>query len=438
MNAPTIEFDFPATARDAEAKHMVDRVLAGGLCGVLIVCIVMFGATGETGTFILELGAAVLLVGWAVRQAVAGSLRLPETPLFLAIGLFAAVVALQWISGGFAYWFAARGEILKYFAYACLFLVAAHLFSHNRERLTFLWMFTVFGALIATLAVAQDVTAPGKIFWIWPVPTSGQVFGPYADHSSYAGLMELLWPLPVALALSVNRSWVRAFCSLAALWMVASVVLCGSRGGALAIAVEGAVLALLLLHRFGRRHMAKRIAFFAIVAVLVLGIVTPRHVIARLWALHSPLTASGAGDRIAITRDTLTMLRQKPLLGWGLGSFPTVYPQFRSFATEYFVNEAHNDYAQMWAETGLLGFAVVLLFLVLLYRAGIRGAVNTKRDLLAMAALVACTGIVVHSLTDFNLHIPANAALFYVMAAAATVNPRRATAPRVGIHRVDL
>jgi fumarate reductase subunit D len=44
----------------------------------------------------------------------------------------------------------------------------------------------------------------------------------------------------------------------------------------------------------------------------------------------------------------------------------------------------------------------------------------------------------VHSLTDFNLHIPANAALFYVMAAAATVSPRRASSPRLGIHRVEL
>lgn len=438
MNAPTIEFVAPVSSRTEEAREMADRVLAGILGGILIVCVVMFGATGETGTFILEFGAATLLVGWSVRQLIAGTLRIPETPLFLALAAFAAVVVLQWMTGSFSYWYAARSEIMKYFAYACFFLVSAHLFSHNRERLTFLWMFTVFGAALAALAVAQDLTAPGKIFWTFPVPTSGHVFGPYADHSSYAGLMELLWPLPVALALSGNRSWVRAFCTLAALWMVASIVLCASRGGALAAVAQAALLAVLLLHRYGRRHMAKRIAFFGIVAVILLGLVTPRHFIAQLWALHSPLTATGTGDRITITRDTLTMLRQRPLLGWGLGSFPTVYPQFRSFATEYFINQAHNDYAQMWAETGLLGFAAVLLFLVLLYRAGVKNAVNTRRDMLAMAALVGCTGIVLHSLTDFNLHIPANAAMFYVLAAAATVSPRRATAARASISKVDL
>lgn len=431
MNAPTLDFA-PAPSAASGARYVVDRILAGCLCGILMVAVAMFGATGDTGLFVLEAGAAALLLGWSLRQMAAGAVRLPETPLFVPLLLFALVVALQAVTGGFAYWYAARTEILKYFAYGCFFLAAAHLFSHNRERLTFLWMFTVFGALIAALAIAQDVTAPGRIFWIWPVDTSGHVFGPYADHSNYAGLMELLSPLPLALALSTSRAGVRAFCSLAALWMAASVVLCGSRGGVLALVAEAAVMAILLLHRYGRRRMAKRIAVFAAVAILLIALITPRHVIASLWALHSPLTASGAGDRLAITRDTFSMLREKPLLGWGLGSFPVVYPQFRSFATEYFVNQAHNDYAQAWTEMGLLGFCVVLLFLALLFRAGIRNALDTRRDLLAMAALVGCTGIAVHSLTDFNLHIPANAALFYVLAAAATVGARR---PLIGAAR---
>ena len=47
---------------------------------------------------------------------------------------------------------------------------------------------------------------------------------------------------------------------------------------------------------------------------------------------------------------------QKPVLGWGLGTFPVVYPEFRSFYTNFFVNEAHNDYLQLLAEMGLLGF----------------------------------------------------------------------------------
>jgi O-antigen ligase len=58
----------------------------------------------------------------------------------------------------------------------------------------------------------------------------------------------------------------------------------------------------------------------------------------------------------------------EPMLGWGLGTFPVFYPQFRSFYTNFFVNEAQNDYAQLLAEMGLLGFATVLWYMVILYR----------------------------------------------------------------------
>ncbi len=65
------------------------------------------------------------------------------------------------------------------------------------------------------------------------------------------------------------------------------------------------------------------------------------------------------------------MFSHRPVWGWGLGTFPTVYPSYRSFYTNLFVNEAHNDYAQVLVETGLLGFGLMLWFLITLYRRGL-------------------------------------------------------------------
>jgi O-antigen ligase len=116
------------------------------------------------------------------------------------------------------------------------------------------------------------------------------------------------------------------------------------------------------------------------------------------------------------------MFWHRPVLGWGLGTFPTVYPAYRSFYTNLFVNEAHNDYAQLLVETGLLGFALMLWFVIVLYR---RGLPTSRRwefkwdGAVSVAALLGCTGILLHSFVDFNLQIPANAALFYVLCALA-------------------
>ena len=79
-------------------------------------------------------------------------------------------------------------------------------------------------------------------------------------------------------------------------------------------------------------------------------------------------TEISGGMRSSIDRDAFHMFRNKPVLGWGLGTFPTVYPQFRSFYTNFFVNAAHNDYLQLLAEMGVLGFGTMIWFLIVLYR----------------------------------------------------------------------
>jgi len=116
------------------------------------------------------------------------------------------------------------------------------------------------------------------------------------------------------------------------------------------------------------------------------------------------------------------MVRVHPLLGWGLDVFPTAYPRFRSFYTDFFVNEAHNDYLQVLVETGLVGFGLVLWFLVVWWRHAwhnLRHGADSTARRATLAALIGCCGLLTHSFLDFNLHIPANAALFYVLCGIA-------------------
>ena len=131
--------------------------------------------------------------------------------------------------------------------------------------------------------------------------------------------------------------------------------------------------------------------------------------------------------RLKIDADSLRMFSQRPILGWGLGTFPTVYPQFRSFYTNSFVNAAHNDYLQLLTETGIVGFAIAIWFLIAAFRPAIRKTRNWPSDVngaVAVAALLGICGILVHSFVDFNLQIPANAMLFYVLCTVAAMEPR--------------
>jgi O-antigen ligase len=182
-------------------------------------------------------------------------------------------------------------------------------------------------------------------------------------------------------------------------------------------------------------------AFLAMVIVFLVWI-GGNELTQRLISVHSEAREElSGGVRLTIDRDCFHMLAKRPFLGWGLGTFPIVYPEFRSFYTTFFVNQAHNDYLQLLVETGLAGFSIAAWFLVLVFRraAGkLKNWTETASGALTVAALLGCVGILVHSFLDFNLQIPANAALFYVLCAVAASAPLQESQRRRVVRRHNL
>jgi hypothetical protein len=68
---------------------------------------------------------------------------------------------------------------------------------------------------------------------------------------------------------------------------------------------------------------------------------------------------------------------------------------------------------------GSLGALAMMWFLVVLFRAAWRKLHSGQLGInggTALAGVLGCVGILTHSFFDFNLQVPANAALFYVLA----------------------
>jgi O-antigen ligase len=239
--------------------------------------------------------------------------------------------------------------------------------------------------------------------------------------------MEMLVPFPLVLAIASRAGRPsRAFFLFAALVMCSTIFLSESLGGMIAFVTELAVLTLIL---FRNRSSAYReillIGVLCIALVAWLAWLRPAGLVERFARLLNPIADAGATGRIAIVKDSLRMLRVHPILGWGLGTFPVVYPSFRSFFTNLWVNEAHNDYLQTLVETGIVGFAIAAAFLALLCREGIHNLKHWNRETrssLELAAFLGCIGLLVHGFVDFNLQIPANAAFFFALSALVTTH----------------
>jgi len=127
--------------------------------------------------------------------------------------------------------------------------------------------------------------------------------------------------------------------------------------------------------------------------------------------------------RLAMMKDSWRIFLDHPWLGTGLGTLQSVYPRYESLYDGKVVNHAHNDYVEVLAETGVPGALCCLLFIALLFQSALARLRSSRGPLdfaLRAGALVACAGLLVHSMVDFNLHIPSNTVLFLLQAVLAS------------------
>ena len=418
----TARFETAHSRRSESTGFQKVGVLA--LCLVLMFAILAFGAVYDWSIFALEAATAALFLVWAARQIICRQITLSNHALYPPTFLFFGIILAQIGLRQSAYGYVTKHQALLYISYGILFLIAAEWVTDDGTRRLFAEVMTIFGALYAFFALVQGLRPNGRVFWIHsPQVTGALIYGSYVNHNHYAGLMVMLVPIPVVLCVgTLLKGETRVLAGFSAALMATTIFLSSSRGGMLAFLFEMALFAALILPT--GRNLRVVVGFIAlgIVILALLILVGNARALGRLGDL-SP------GIRLDITEDCWKMFLRRPVLGWGMGTFPTVYPGYRSFYTNDFVNEAHNDYAQLLVESGVLGFGAMIWFLILLYRHGLPRSRRWEfkwDGALSLAALLGCTGIVFHSFVDFNLQIPANAAVFYVLCAlaASKLRPR--------------
>jgi O-antigen ligase len=403
-------------------------IIPYGVAALLMFGPLAFGAVEPWAIFTLQFAAVALLAIWTVRQVRSGQFILVSNPVFLPMCIFGALVGIQLI-GTSAYRHATYSGFLLYVAYGIVCFLIAQALNRSTQVRRLTTGFVVYGSCMAMFAVLESLSSGGKLYWIRTPRFGGWIYGPYVNHNHYAGLMEMLAPIPLVFAFSRyahgRKQWLAAS---AAAFMGATIFLSGSRGGMAAFAVQVTIFFWLLFRERTRNGVALLLGGFLLLALASIAWIGGSEVAARLATLGPTKHADLAADiRLKIYADSFHMFAQRPILGWGLGTFPTVYPQFRSFYTNSFVNAAHNDYLQFLTETGVPGFAIAIWFLVAAIRPAIRKTKNWPSDVngaVSLAALLGISGILVHSLVDFNLQIPANAMLFYTLCTVAAMEPR--------------
>jgi O-antigen ligase len=385
-----------------------------------------------------DLAVLVLLtlVLWAVGCAHCGVLRINWSPFYWPYLAFLILAVVQMRAGWTFDHFATREAVLKIITNFLLFFLAGQLLSAQPENgRASEW----FGLIATCLAFGLCGFALGQFYWGNPrviygrFPVGAWAFGPYINHNNYAGLMEMLLPLAVAYIFSRPLHLLLRFLLWSGVVIVLiSVWMSGSRGAALVLVLEGLVLAgILLWYRppgVFLRLLPAVVGVVVISAVVFSWMLNTGRATGRAWTVFETggSLEERVGDRLWVSLDTLRMARSHPWTGVGVGCFEYAFPGYTTKPSDLRWTHAHDDIAEAVAETGLPGAVLLLVALVLFFRMAfghLEGRLRQRWGWIQMGATVGVVGLLFHSLLDFNLRIPANAAWFVVCLAIATHRP---------------
>jgi O-antigen ligase len=405
------------------------KLIRIGICALVVFGVASHGAVEDWARAVLEIGAALLFLAWAVRAYLTQEHQLVLSPLLFPLVSLLLLALGQWLLHRTASSYDTRMEIQLLLADILLLFLAAQSFRTIEDWRGFVWFVMSFGFLVAIFGILQHLTFNGKLYWFREMHFGGIPFGPYVNRNHFAGLMELVIPISLApLVLGKVRRQRWFLVSLFAVVPIGALFLSASRGGIISFAVQVGFLVLwLIVRRTAGRNLLSggAILLLAFLMVSWLGV---QQLVERFSSLQSLEVTSG--KRASMRADTWRIFLDHPWTGTGLGTLQIVFPAYETLYDGKVVNHTHNDYVEGLAETGIVGGLCCLWFLGVLFFDSLRRLSQPNgafASTLQLSAFVACLGFLTHGLADFNLHIPANALVFFLMANLATSEIRQST-----------
>jgi O-antigen ligase len=424
-------------------RETLDKFFERGILA-LVLAILVFGplAMGavDAWAFLVVQGLTVgVMLLWAARIWFSPRPQLLWPPICWVVLAFAIYAVARYLTADIEY--VARQEMIQ--VLVCAFLFFAIVNNLYRQEFSQVISFTMvfLAAGISCFAVYQFMRHSHRV-WDFISPYPGRASGTYISPNNFAGFLEMILPLAVSYILAGRMKPVmRILLCYAAMVIAAGMVVTFSRGGWAAGAA--AVLALLVILIFHRNH---RIPALLLLVVLVGGgTVFVKNYLSKsvTYMNRAEVPLEKGQDVLDYRRDMWGAAEQmwRDNFWWGVGPAHYDY-RFRQYRTERVQmdpDRAHNDYLNLLADWGTVGGIIVLAGMAV-FCAGLWqtrnyvrraekdfGSGKSNRLAFFLGASTGLLALAIHSVVDFNLHVPANAILGVTLLALLSSNLRFAT-----------
>jgi len=382
----------------------------------LAVCFVLLVALQ-----ILPLGQFAVRIISPEKWRICRDLQIPEAASALSVNPYTTEMYLYRVIG-----------------YAALFFVVSKLAGNRKIALTLAGVITAVAAVTSFYGVMQYLTDNQLPALYTKRYYLDRATGQFVNANHFAGFLEICLPISLSLLfIGRRRQRTSAEFSLAEklrfflvdlskkphrLVLLAAVVLLSlgivfsmSRLGILSAAVS--LLTFLgLVTASARSKFARLSAVLAVTAVIVgANILMGLDEVAKRYSV---LFDRDVGWRTGVWSWSAKVALDYPIVGTGLGTFQFVSPMYKRPGTNAGqFDEAHNDYLNLWSDTGtvglLTGIAFVVVWFVVVFRR--MRKLRTYQNFLLAGCVSSLVAMLVHSIGDFNLQIPCNAAFLAIV-----------------------
>ncbi len=444
--------------RDSTENSLLEKFLIVALLALLFWAPLPLGSNRDWSAALLIASISFLALLWSLSFFRGHSIQFKSIrPGLLLFGLLIFTqlwVAIQWLFGLTANPGTTFQYLMLGLSYALFFIMIVSLFN-TRKYLT--WLISVLlisGAFQAFWGATMVLTG---IEWLFGVPKEyyyGTATGTFVNRNHLAGYLEMTIALSIGLMMAFRDGkpfkWIniielllsnKLLIRLAIVIMVIGLVMTHSRMGNIAFVISLVIVGAIFVLSF-KANRGRNIAVLISFVVIDVLVISHYFGLERLKDRLINTEVSVIEDNgqlvfeindlrgIAFT-NSIPLAQENNFIGHGAGSYETVFMSHAGPTFGGHFDHAHNDYIQFWVEFGLIGSLPLLIFtLIALFYAvkALRNSRSVYRSGVGIGASMAILAIMIHSFSDFNLQIPANAITFITVCAIAILaNTHRVT-----------
>ncbi len=456
-------------------KKIIERIIHFGLIFLIVFTPLAFGSVHIWAYTIMELIVFSLLILWAIKQLIYLDFKIEKSlfVIYIVFALFLLIIILQTIPlppniikvlspktyelysmviPGYKntttydflrsisiYPYATKVYIVKIISYIGIFLLVTHEIKGKKKIEMLLITLILAGFFEALYGLYGYFSMDKYILGFKKLYGVDSASGTYVNRNHFAGYMGMVIPLTAGYLSSMLPGKIREGYGLKhriidflhspkatigglfliiIITMILGIVFSLSRMGVISLIVSllSMILISLIKQQKKLRNILIVIIFFGIIISLWYGI---EPLIDRYLYTADSLIK----DRFIVWSATYKLIKDFPLIGTGFGTYRTVYQRykpsdFRGRLAIY--DHAHNDYLELISEVGIIGaipvFIGLVYFLILIIRKWSKRRHPFARGI-GLGGIGAIIYMLLHSIMDFNMHIPANALTFFIIMA---------------------